>query len=296
MTSVPIGSNIADAVKASKSRGVPMSPTLFAKYGPALAKRGRRMFSQFEGAEILCEKYNITREEMELFAVESHKKATKATKAGLFKDEIVVLKGTDKEGNTVEHSADEGIRPNTNAASLAKLKDMKSIQTKGKHSGLVTAAHSSQICDGAAAMLIANEDGLRKLGISPKVKIISLALAGSDPVTMLEGPIPAAKTALKKVGLTIDDMDLYEVNEAFAPVPMAFMKAFDADYSKLNVNGGALALGHPLGGTGAKLMTTLVHELCRRKGKYAIQAICEGGGTANATIIERLSVAPKSKL
>lgn len=207
-----------------------------------------------------------------------------------------MLTGTDKEGNKVEHATDEGIRPETNLASLATLKDMKSIQTGGKFQGLVTAALSSQICDGAAAILICNEAGLKKLSLSPKVKIISLALAGTDPVTMLEGPIPAAKTALEKAGLTIDDMDLYEVNEAFAPVPISFMKALDGDYSKLNVNGGALALGHPLGGTGAKLMTTLVHELCRRKGKYAIQAICEGGGTANATIIERLAVAPKSKL
>jgi len=273
-----------------------MSPILMKKYGKQLAARGRRMFSQFEGAEILCEKYDISRAEMEEFAVESHKKAQRATVEGKFKDEIVVLKGTDKDGNVVTHATDEGIRPSTNLKSLAKLKDMKTIQTGGKFSGLVTAALSSQICDGAAAILIANEAGLRKLGLNPKVKIVSLALAGTDPVTMLEGPIPAAKTALKKVGLSIDDMDLYEVNEAFAPVPIAFMKALNGDYSKLNVNGGALALGHPLGGTGAKLMTTLVHELCRRKGKYAIQAICEGGGTANATIIERLSVAPKSKL
>jgi acetyl-CoA acetyltransferase family protein len=154
--------------------------------------------------------------------------------------------------------------------------------------GVLTAGSSSQICDGAAAIMIVNDAGLKKLGIKPRAKIVALALAGDDPVIMLTGPIPASKNVLNRANLSIDDMDLYEVNEAFAPVPLAWAKELNADESKLNVNGGAMALGHPLGGTGAKLMTTLLHEMERREVKYGLQAICEGGGTANAMIIERL--------
>jgi len=158
-----------------------------------------------------------------------------------------------------------------------------------KEGGRITAATSSQICDGASAILICNEAGLKKLGVKPRARIISLALAGTDPITMLAGPIPATKTALERAKLKLSDIDLYEVNEAFASVPLSWAKELGADMNKLNVNGGAMALGHPLGATGTKLMTTLLHELERRGGKYALQAICEGGGTANATIIERLS-------
>lgn len=291
MTSVPIGSNIADGYKAG--HGLPFSDAINAKYGKRLAERGQRMFSQFEGAEIVAEQYCITREEMERFAVSSHAKALHARKAGYFKREIVPLTGTDKQGREVVHAEDEGIRPATSMKALAKLKAIKNTTSKGKLSGIITAGLASQICDGAAALLICNEAGLKKLGLRPRARIVSLALAGADPVAMLTGPIPASEKALARAGLSISDMDLYEVNEAFAPVPLAWAKALGADMSKLNVNGGAMALGHPLGGTGAKLMTTLLHEMERRGVRYGIQAICEGGGTANATIIERM---PGAKL
>lgn len=292
MTSVPIGANVADGFKAG--HGLPMSDDIMDKYGEALKARGQRMFSQFEGAELVAEKYDISREDMDSFAVASHAKALNATEKGYFKAEIVPLEGKEKgSDDIVIHDKDEGIRPSTTMEGLAKLKDMKSVTSKGKMSGRVTAGTSSQICDGSAAMLICNEEGLKKLGLKPKAKIISLTLAGSDPVMMLAGPIPASEKALKKANLKIEDMDLYEVNEAFAPVPLAWAKALNADLDKLNVNGGAMALGHPLGGTGCKIMTTLLYELERRGGRYGLQAICEGGGTANATIIEMM---PKSSL
>ena len=179
-------------------------------------------------------------------------------------------------------TVDEGIRFDASPESLSGLNVLS-------EDGVLTAGTSSQICDGAAAIMIVNDSGLEKLGIKPRAKIIALALAGDDPVIMLTGPIPASKNVLSKAKLSIKDIDLYEVNEAFAPVPLAWAHELGADLDKLNVNGGAMALGHPLGGTGAKLMTTLLHELERREARYGLQAICEGGGTANAMIIERLS-------
>eukprot|EP00040_Diaphanoeca_grandis_P016965 m.87990 g.87990 ORF g.87990 m.87990 type:complete len:413 (+) comp26143_c0_seq1:55-1293(+) len=286
MSSVPIGSNVVDSFKAG--HGLPFSDELSDKYGERLEARGQRMFSQFEGAEILAEQYNLSRSHMDAFAVESHMRAVRAIKEGRFKDEILPLQGTDKQGASVLHDTDEGVRPGSSIANLSKLKSLKELNSKGKEQGLLTAALSSQICDGAAAVLICNEDGLKKLGLQPRAKIIAMALSGTDPVVMLSGPIPATKTALKKAGLSIGDIDLYEVNEAFASVPMAWANDLKADYKKLNVNGGAIALGHPLGGSGAKLMTTLLHELERSGGKYGLQAMCEGGGTANVTIIERM--------
>ena len=295
MSSVPIGSNIADAFKAG--HGLPYEDSINAKYGARLRARGQRAFSQFEGAEITAERYGVTKEEMNQFAVASHVKAMNATKKGYFKREIVALKGKDKAGNEVVHDTDEGIRPNTSLKKLAKLPSLKKLTSKGKLDGNITAGLASQICDGAAALLICNARGLKKLGVRPRAQFVSLALAATDPVMMLAGPIPATKTVLQRAGLGIDDMDIYEVNEAFASVPLAWAKELNADMNKLNVNGGAMALGHPLGGTGAKLMTTLLHELERRKGRYGLQAICEGGGTANATIIERVShISPSSKL
>jgi len=242
----------------------------------------------------VAETYGVTREEMDQFALASHVKALAATRAGHFRGEIVPLAGKDREGQAVVHETDEGIRPNATLASMAKLKSLKELRSDGATKGLITAALSSQICDGAAALLICNEAGLRKLGLRPKARIVALAVCGADPVVMLAGPIPASQQALQRAGLTIEDMDLYEVNEAFASVPLAWAKELHADLDRLNVNGGAMALGHPLGGTGAKLMTTLVHELGRRGGRYGLQAICEGGGTANATIIER--VLPSARL
>merc|ERR1711933_373456 len=217
----------------------------------------------------------------------SQQRAQAATKAGKFKSEIVPVPVKRAKGESQGmHTEDEGIRPGVTLESVGKLDPMFK-------NGIMTAATSSQICDGAAAILICNDRGLQQLGIKPRARIHSQALAGSDPVLMLEGPVPASQAALKRCGLSIKDIDLYEINEAFATVPLAWCKALGADFEKLNVNGGAMALGHPLGGTGAKLMTTLLHELEKRQGRYGLLAICEGGGTANATIIERL---PQSKL
>lgn len=305
MSMVPIGANIIDSFQAG--HGQPMSPQMLTKYQEGLKQfealgLDSRQFSQFGGAELLAKKYDLTKDDVNNFAVISHKRATEATKAGRFKNEIVpirakVMEKKDKKGEKAApaaapsgegefHVTDEGIRPGTNLEGVAKMKPMLK-------NGLMTPATSSQICDGAAAVLICNERGLKRLGLKPRAKITMVTIAAADPVIMLEGPVPASKLCLQKAGLKIEDMDLYEVNEAFAPVPLAWRKALGADFEKLNVNGGAMALGHPLGGTGAKLMTTLLHELERRKGRYGLLSICEGGGTANATIIERMDASSK---
>eukprot|EP00755_Sulcionema_specki_P009910 Sspe_Gene.6565::Locus_2214_Transcript_1_1_Confidence_1.000_Length_1306::g.6565::m.6565/K00626/E2.3.1.9, atoB; acetyl-CoA C-acetyltransferase len=285
MSLVPIGSNIADGVKSGK--GNPFASKGFqGNYG----KGGFVMPSQFGGAELLAKKYSITRAEMDDLGARSHQNAAKATKEGRFAKEIVPVEGENpKTGEKVLVTADEGIRPGTTVETLGKLKTLKD-------DGLITAGTSSQITDGASAVLLVNERALKKYNLRPRAKVVGMALAGSDPVIMLEGPIPATKTVLEKTGLTMDQMDLYEVNEAFASVPLAFMKALKGDPAKLNVNGGAMALGHPLGASGTRLMTTLVHELERRGGRYGLQAICEGGGTANATIIERCDATFTAKL
>jgi len=230
----------------------------------------------------------MTKEDLDKFAELSHRRASEATKAGKFREEIIPIPVKIRKGESPKelHTQDEGIRPST-YESIAKLKPMF-------QNGKITPASSSQICDGAAAVLVCNENGLKKLGIHPRAKITALAVVGSDPIIMLEGPVPASAAALEKAGLNMDKIDLIEVNEAFAPVPIAVAKTFTGgSLEKINVNGGAMALGHPLGGTGCKLMATLVHELEKRQGRYGLLAICEGGGTANATIIERV---PHSKL
>merc|ERR1712137_473057 len=275
MSLVPIGSNVMDGM--ANGRGMPFNSEGMSKRYPGV------MFSQFEGAEILAKKYDITREQMEQSAVASHKRGFEATKEGRFAREIIPVTGHNaKDDKEFVHDKDEGIRYPADPAKLAKLPLLK------PEGGRITAATSSQICDGASAMLVVNEAGLKKLGVRPRAKVVALALAGDDPVMMLGGPIPATHNVLQRAGLRINDMDLYEVNEAFASVPLAWAKAVGADLEKLNVNGGAMALGHPLGATGTKIMTTLVNELERRNARYGLQAICEGGGTANATIIERL--------
>jgi acetyl-CoA acetyltransferase family protein len=289
MSTVTIGSNVMDGVK--NNRGVPITGAIREKYtelkGP--------MFSQFEGAELLAKKCNVSREDMDHLACLSHNRASAATKNGYFKNEIVPISVTDPTTKQVTvHDKDEGIRYNMDLASLQKLPVLKKDP---EDPGRITAGTSSQICDGASAVLVCNEAGLKKLGLKPRAKIVTLALAGSDPVVMLYGPIPATQNALKKAGLKIQDIDLYEVNEAFASVPLAWLKETGADINKLNVNGGAMALGHPLGGTGTKLVGTLVNELERQKKRFGLLAICEGGGTANATIIERVSAGhPLAKL
>lgn len=291
MSQVPIGANVADGFKAG--HGLPNGQVVGEKYGEALKTfeqfgMDTRMFSQFGGAELLAKKYNMTKEELDKFSVLSQQRGAEATKSNRFADEIVPLPVKLKKGDSpVEmHDKDEGLRAVTYEAT-AKLKPMY-------QNGAITPATSSQICDGAAAVMVCNETGLKKLGLTPKAKIIAMTVVGSDPVIMLEGPVPATGAALEKSGLKPDEIDVIEINEAFAPVPLAVAKTFfGGSLDKINVNGGAMALGHPLGGTGVKLMTTLVHELEKRKGRYGLLAICEGGGTANATIIERM---PQSKL
>ncbi|GGC57066.1 acetyl-CoA C-acetyltransferase [Chelatococcus reniformis] len=238
-------------------------------------------FSQFAGAEMIVKKHGLTKDQLDEFGYNSHQKAIRATKAGAFNDEIVPLEFTTAEGAKEQHTVDEGIRFD---ASLEAIKSVKLLQ----EGGAITAATSSQICDGSAAILVVNEQGLKSLGLTPMARIHHLTVIGGDPVIMLETPLPATKLALQKAGMKIDDIDLFEVNEAFASVPVAWLKETGADPERLNVNGGAIALGHPLGCSGAKLMTTLVHALKARNKRYGLQTMCEGGGLANVTIIERL--------
>ena len=232
---------------------------------------GTQEVSQFRSAEMIAEKWGCTRDAMEHFAVDSHEKAIRARAEGRFDAEIVPLG---------DATADEGPRePN-----WEKIRSLPTL-TEG---GRVTAACASQISDAAVAMLIVNERGLADHGLTPRARIHHLSVLADDPVWMLTAPIPATRRALEKSGMTLDDIDLVEINEAFAPVVMAWMKELDADPAKVNVNGGAIALGHPLGATGARLMTTLLNELERTGGRYGLQTMCEGGGQANVTIIERL--------
>ena len=273
MSIVPIGASITDGMNAN--HGFPFNADGIEKRYPGI------FFSQFTGAELVADKWNLSREDLDKFALQSHLKAAAASKAELFNDEILPLQGKNDNGNDAMVMLDEGIRYDASIEALAGLKTV----TEG---GVITAGNASQITDGASAIMVCNDAGLKKITSDPRALIKTITVVGDDPVFMLTGPIPASKLALKNANLTINDMDLYEVNEAFAPVPLAWSIELEADQSKLNVNGGAIALGHPLGATGTKLMTTMLHELERREGKYALQAICEGGGTANATIIERL--------
>ena len=232
---------------------------------------GNGEVSQFVGAEMMVEKWKLTREEMEEFAVESHQRAIRARAEGRFEAEISPLNG-------VQH--DEGPRePN-----WEKIRSLPTLTPDGK----LTAACASQISDGSAALLIANDRAVKTHGLKPRARIHHISVLADDPIMMLSAPIPATRRAFEKTGMTIDDIDLVEINEAFAPVVLAWMKETGADHAKVNVNGGAIALGHPLGATGARLMTTLLHELERTGGRYGLQTMCEGGGQANVTIIERL--------
>ena len=272
MSTVAIGSNIRDGLE--HGRGTPKGERLELQY-PGI------QFSQFDGAELLAEKYGISREELDAFGLLSHQRASQATEKGFFKNEVVPLNIKLEDGTADIHEIDEGIRFD---ASLENMQGLNPL----REGGAITAGTASQISDGAAAIMVASKDAVSKYNLPVRAKIHSLAVVGSDPVIMLEGPIPASEKVLEKAGLSIEDIDLYEVNEAFGSVPLAWAKALNADQEKLNVNGGAQALGHPLGGTGAKLMTTLVNELERRSARYGLIAICEGGGTANAMIIERV--------
>lgn len=241
-------------------------------------------FSQFSGAEMMAGKYGLSREALDDYAWRSHLCAIAATRDGAFSDEIVAVQARSAEqGDLGEpHGIDEGIRFNVTREGFAEV---KLIQEQG---GRLTAASASQICDGASGVLVVNERGLKTLGVKPLARIHHMSVLGHDPVVMLEAPIPATQRALQRAGLGIGDIDLYEVNEAFASVPLAWQRALGADPERLNVHGGAIALGHPLGGSGTKLMTTLIHALQRHGGRYGLQTMCEGGGLANVTIIERL--------
>ena len=272
MTRVPMGSPSILASKAGM--GHYKSPGMEARY-PNI------QFSQFTGAEMVAEKYGLSKDDLDTYAFESHQRAIAATEAGRFKDEIIPLQITRADGTTDTHHIDEGIRFD---ATLDGIRGVKLIAENGK----LTAASASQICDGASGVMVVNERGLKQLGVKPLARIHHMTMMGGDPVIMLEAPLPATKRALEKAGMKIDDVDLFEVNEAFASIPTAWLKATGADPKRLNVNGGAIALGHPLGGSGTKLMTTLVHALQQNKKRYGLQTMCEGGGMANVTIVERL--------
>ena len=274
MSRVPMGTPSSLALKAGL--GFYVSPDMQRRYPDV-------QFSQFIGAEMVAKKYGLSRDQVDAYALQSHQRAMAATRAGAFSAEIVPvavrLAGGTETGEM--HTTDEGIRFD---ASLASIGAVKLLQ----EGGVCTAANASQICDGAAGLMVVNERGLRALGAAPLARIHHMTVVGGDPVIMLEAPIPATRRALQKAGMAISDIDLFEVNEAFASVPVAWLQATGADPARLNVNGGAIALGHPLGGSGAKLMTTLLHGLMARGGRYGLQTMCEGGGMANVTIIERL--------
>ena len=269
MTRVPMGSTSMFHVK--EGLGHYKSPGLEAKY-PGV------MWSQFMGAEMIVKKHGLTKDDLDRFAFESHQKAIAATKVGAFNDEIVPITIETPEGEA-QHTVDEGIRFD---ATLEGIAGVKLLQPEGS----LTAASSSQICDGSSAALIVSEAALKRYGLTPLARVHTLTVTAGDPVIMLEEPLFATDKALARAGLSIGDIDLYEVNEAFASVPMAWLKHTGADPAKLNVNGGAIALGHPLGASGTKLMATLLHALKARGKKYGLQTMCEGGGVANVTIVE----------
>jgi acetyl-CoA C-acetyltransferase len=268
MTRAPMFSNIALHQKAGIGVG-PISDRIKRRYGV-------ESFSQFEGAEMMAKKYGFDRETLDRFALESHRRAAAATKSGAFAEEIVPLA---VEGGA--HTTDEGIRYDASLESIAAVKLLR-------ESGVISAANASQICDGASAALVVSEKALKEHKLKPIARIVEFAVTAGDPVIMLEEPINATRRALAKAGMSIDKIDLYEVNEAFAPVPLAWLQAIGADPAKLNVNGGAIALGHPLGASGAKLMATLIHALKARGKRYGLQTMCEGGGVANVAIVEAL--------
>jgi acetyl-CoA acyltransferase len=273
MTSTPMGASITPG-------SIPFGPKVMERYD---------LVPQGISAEIIADRWGLTREDLDAFGAESQRRAAQARDEGRFDNEIIAVteKRLDKEtGKLIESdelvTSDEGIREGTTPETLAKLKPAF------KPDGKVTAGNSSQITDGASAVLIMSEEKANELGLRPRARFHTFALAGVDPVTMLTGPIPSTEKALAKSGLSIEDIDLFEVNEAFASVVLAWQKDTKADLAKTNVNGGAIALGHPLGCSGTKLLATLVNELERTGGRYGLQTMCEGGGMANATIIERL--------
>jgi acetyl-CoA acyltransferase len=273
MTRVPMGASMG------KDIGFPFGPRVTQRYEPQGGLKNQGI-----GAEMIADQWGISRGDLDTFSAESHRRAAQATLEGRFEREIVPIIIRDDNAQPTDDvmTSDEGIRPDSTVATLANLK------AAFKEGGKVTAGNSSQISDGASAVLIMSEERALELGYTPRARFHAFALAGVDPVTMLTGPIPATQKILQRAGLTLDDIDLVEINEAFASVVLAWQKELNADLSKVNVNGGAIALGHPLGASGAKLCATLLNELERTNGRYGLLTMCEGGGLANATIIERL--------
>ncbi|WP_038200225.1 acetyl-CoA C-acetyltransferase [Xenophilus azovorans] len=274
MTRVPMFT--PSALPQKHGMGFYMSPEIRRRYG-------EQDFSQFTGAEMIAVKYGFEKEALDRYALRSHELAARAADEGRFDAEILPLAVRDANGAETDevHRRDEGIRAGASLEAIAAVK----LLAEG---GRITAANASQICDGASGVLVVNERGLARLGAKPMARIHHMSVMGHDPVIMLEAPIPATRRALEKAGLKMADIDLYEVNEAFAPVPLAWLQALEADAGRLNVHGGAIALGHPLGASGTRLMTTLLHALAQRGGRYGLQTMCEGGGMANVTIVERL--------
>ncbi|MGC5797584.1 acetyl-CoA C-acetyltransferase [Sphingomonas sp. NFX23] len=273
MSRVHMGSPVTLAAKAGMG-GSPFSAKILERYGV-------EGFSQFTGAQMIADKYGFDRAAMDAYALESHRKAVAARASGAFTAEIVPVTTIDPDGNSVVHDHDEGVRAD---ASLESIGSVKLLSEKGT----LSAATASQICDGASGVLVASAEAVRTNGLTPLARIHNLTVTAGDPVIMLEEPISATRRALQRAGMALDQIDLFEVNEAFASIPMAWLSALGADPARLNVNGGAIALGHPLGATGTKLMATLVHALHARGGRYGLQTMCEGGGIANVTIVERV--------
>jgi acetyl-CoA acyltransferase len=273
MSRVPMGASVV------KDMGFPYGPSVYERYKPVGG-----LINQGLSAEMIADKWNLSREDLDTYATESHRRANQATEEGRFEREIVPVELLDAEGNLTGEvmTADEGIRPTTTVETLAKLKP------SFKEDGKVTAGNSSQITDGSSAVLVMSEERASELGLTPRARFVDFTVVGTDPVIMLTGPIPATEKVLKRAGMTLDQMDLVEINEAFASVVLAWQIEHQPDMAKVNVNGGAIALGHPLGASGTKLASTLLNELERTGGRYGLLTMCEGGGMANALILERL--------
>jgi acetyl-CoA C-acetyltransferase len=269
MTRVPMGSNFTLHAQAGIGTG-PWPGSIQRRYGVA-------EFSQFRGAQAIADKYGLGREAMDAFALASHAKAARAIDESAFEAEIVPVETPD--GRLFD--TDDGVRRGGTMEAMAAVRTLE-------EGGTITAANASQMTDGASGVLVVSEAALKRFGLTPLARIHALAVTAGDPVIMLEEPIPATRKALARAGLRLDDIDLFEVNEAFAAIPMAWLSALDADPARLNVNGGAIALGHPLGASGTKLMATLIHALKARGKRWGLQTMCEGGGVANVTIVEAL--------
>lgn len=273
MTRVPMGTPWTLHAKAGLGVG-PFSERVQRRYGVT-------GFSQFTGAQMIADKYGFSRDDLDAFALDSHRRAAAATEAKAFEREILPVATEAADGTSTPHTRDEGIRYDATLQSIGSVKPLQ-------EGGTISAANASQICDGSSGVLVVSERALKQHGLKPIARIHNLTVTAGDPVIMLEEPIPATRRALARAGMSIGDMDLYEVNEAFAPIPLAWLREIGADPAKLNVNGGAIALGHPLGASGTKLMATLIHALRARNKRFGLQTMCEGGGIANVTIIEAL--------